>query len=399
MTTTAASRIKVAFTLFGGTGWTGGINYLENLLSAIAENPALALTPVLFCGNDADASIVGRLEAITGTRAVRSRHLNSDRSTAFLRNLRSYVLQRDYVIERLFKEHGIAAVFQHGIWLGRLFSLPTIAWIADFQHHHLPHMFPRWKRLYRTLDYRLLSVSATQVMVSSHDARKDCEAFYPSSRGKVAVLPFVVRRFPLATLPSKEALTAKYDLPARYVYMPNQFWRHKNHLVVIEALGRCMRRGNPPIVVASGSLVDNNNPDHPQAVLQRANDLGLDSHFRYLGHIPYQDVIALMTHSIAMINPSLFEGWSTTVEEAKAIGVRLLLSGIDVHREQAADSGIFFDPMDPDDVARVLAQAWSSGDTSADRAEPWAHEAAHRARRQEFAARFRALVQSCLQAR
>lgn len=36
------------------------------------------------------------------------------------------------------------------------------------------------------------------------------------------------------------------------------------------------------------------------------------------------------------VNPSFYEGWSTTVEEAKSIGVPLLLSDIPVHREHGA---------------------------------------------------------------
>ena len=42
-----------------------------------------------------------------------------------------------------------------------------------------------------------------------------------------------------------------------------------------------------------------------------------------------------MCASVALLNPSHFEGWSTTVEEARALGVPMLLSDLDVHLEQA----------------------------------------------------------------
>ncbi len=42
-----------------------------------------------------------------------------------------------------------------------------------------------------------------------------------------------------------------------------------------------------------------------------------------------------MLCSTALINPSQFEGWSTTVEEAKSLGVKMLLSDLEVHKEQA----------------------------------------------------------------
>ena len=35
-----------------------------------------------------------------------------------------------------------------------------------------------------------------------------------------------------------------------------------------------------------------------------------------------------------MINPSLFEGWSSTVEECKSVGKNMILSDLNVHKEQ-----------------------------------------------------------------
>ena len=44
----------------------------------------------------------------------------------------------------------------------------------------------------------------------------------------------------------------------------------------------------------------------------------------------------------ALINPSRSEGWSTTVEEAKSFGVPMILSDIDVHREQTGGTARYF---------------------------------------------------------
>lgn len=62
--------------------------------------------------------------------------------------------------------------------------------------------------------------------------------------------------------------------------------------------------------------------------------------------------------SVAVINPSLFEGWSTTVEEAKSLGVPLILSDLSIHREQTGGAASFFNPEDPTDIARVLEGEW-----------------------------------------
>src|SRR5690606_26082660 len=59
-------------------------------------------------------------------------------------------------------------------------------------------------------------------------------------------------------------------------------------------------------------------------------------------------------HSVAVINPSLFEGWSSTVEEAKALGKSVILSNIPAHVEQNPHKGIFFDPKNPYELAERM---------------------------------------------
>ena len=52
----------------------------------------------------------------------------------------------------------------------------------------------------------------------------------------------------------------------------------------------------------------------------------------------------LMYYSIAVINPSKSEGWSSTVEQAKSMGKMVLLSNLKVHKEQSPFRQFYFDP-------------------------------------------------------
>jgi hypothetical protein len=61
-----------------------------------------------------------------------------------------------------------------------------------------------------------------------------------------------------------------------------------------------------------------------------------------------------MIHAIAVINPSLFEGWSTSVEESKSRGKAVIHSDIPVHCEQAPARGYFFNPHDPEQLLEHL---------------------------------------------
>ncbi len=86
--------------------------------------------------------------------------------------------------------------------------------------------------------------------------------------------------------------------------------------------------------------------------------------FRVLGKIPFDHLVGLMQHATAFINPSFFEGWSTSVEEAKSMGKQIVLSDIPVHREQAPPGGFFFSPEDPEALVAAMKAASNEYDES-----------------------------------
>jgi glycosyltransferase involved in cell wall biosynthesis len=67
-----------------------------------------------------------------------------------------------------------------------------------------------------------------------------------------------------------------------------------------------------------------------------------------------------MRRACAVIQPSLFEGWSTVIEDARMLGRPLIVSDIPVHREQIETSGTFFEPTNPLSLAHALITMDSS---------------------------------------
>ena len=102
--------------------------------------------------------------------------------------------------------------------------------------------------------------------------------------------------------------------------------------------------------------------------------------------------MALMAGSLAVINPSLFEGWSTTVEEAKSMGKVVLLSDIPVHREQAPLRGRYFQPDRAEDLAILMAEALAGYDQVVDQENMLAAQEAVPARLERFAQEYEEIV-------
>jgi glycosyltransferase involved in cell wall biosynthesis len=224
----------------------------------------------------------------------------------------------------------------------------------------LPDFFSAEEIATRNRMQKRIFDAATIVLLSSFDAQNDLRMCAPEALGKSRVLHFVTGSGAEPGTRPKAALATAYGLDGPYFYLPNQFWIHKNHRIVIDALAILKARGRPALVAATGQTKDYRHPDFFKTLMEHAENAGVTDSFRVLGLVPYEDVPTLMQHCVASINPSLFEGWSTTVEESKAAGKKILLSDIGVHREQAPERGLFFDPDRPETLADLMDEALKS---------------------------------------
>lgn len=386
--------LRVAFSLIGGRRWTGGYNYLLNLVRSVATHASDRVTPVMLFGADVEPAERAPFAALPGVELIDAPAMARGRRQ--LASLRALILGNDPPVRRLIRAHGIDAVFEADHFLGWRCGTPVIAWIPDFQHRSLPQNFPWYRWWRRDLAYRIQARCGRTMMLSSEDARRVCEEHYPASRGRTHVVHFSVPPPDFATTAQRLDVRNAYGLPERFLYMPNQFWRHKNHLVVIEALELLGRRGRSDVVVAaSGKQLDAYAPDHARYVVEQVRRLGLERRFRLLGEIPYDHVGVLLQACVALLNPSSCEGWSTTVEEARAVGTPLLLSDLAVHHEQAGPDAHYFDPGDAEALARALESFVPSPPEVRKSREDHARKASV-LRVRAFGERFAALAEACV---
>ncbi len=344
---------RVGFMLIGGRDWTGGYNYLLNLVRVLAREAADRIEPVLFVGEDTAPEQTAPFSA-AGVGTI-ERDPAFDRSGRTRLLARAVLTGRDAAAEAALKRQGIDVVFEAAAFLGWRSAVPAIAWIPDLQQRFLPHLFRRTAILRRETGFRAQIASGRIVMCSSDDTRHHIEHLYRGARGRVHSVRFAVLPGPAITEAQARAVADRHGLPDRYFFMPNQFWAHKNHRLVLQALQLLAGEGRPVTVMASGRQHDPRDPTHVPRLLADISAAGLQDHFRTPGLLPYEDLPALMQASTALLNPSLFEGWSTTVEEAKSGGVPMLLSDLAVHREQADGAATFFDPHSPRSLADALA--------------------------------------------
>lgn len=344
--------IRVAFTFIGGSNWKGGHNYLLNLFRILNVYQKDRITCVLFLGKDCRETDINPFRSISGVEIVSTHLLNKNRRV--YSRMQSVLLGRDISLARVFDFYRIDIVFEVAQFFGWRLGVPVVAWIPDFQHLALPEMFGFLARWRREIGFRIQISGKRTIMLSSEEARRICEANYPDAKGNNCVIHFAIAPENNFTKTEARKIADTYGLPQIFFYMPNQFWQHKNHLLVVKALAILKQRGVPITVAASGNQKDLRDPEYFACLEGSVKKLNLGKEIRFLGMIPNSHVGALMMASAALLNPSLSEGWSTPVEEAKTLGVPMILSDLTVHKEQMGAKAIYFNRHSAESLADAL---------------------------------------------
>jgi glycosyltransferase involved in cell wall biosynthesis len=355
------SMIRVAFWFDAPVAYSGGLNYIANLLHALSAVNSGDIQPYVFFATDVPYDVIQRFERFA--TIVRTPILQRKTLPWLVHKLTYKVFGSMLWVNALLKRHRID-LLSHA-WSPYLGHRPlkVISWIPDFQYLHLPEMFPGLDVEKESQINRQIALHADAVVVSSEHALGDLLSLLPRAKlPPVEVLRFVSQPFiaPDNVLPSLEQLEVKYGFTGKFFLLPNQFWAHKNHEVVLRALALAKDSGLSMTVLMTGNTKDYRLAGSPyvDGLQTSIRDLGIDAETRILGLIDYNDLLALMRHCVGLINPSRFEGWSSSVEEAKSVGKTILMSNIRVHIEQAPPLGAYFESDDEIGLSHLMRSLW-----------------------------------------
>ncbi|MEH2384211.1 MAG: glycosyltransferase [Nostoc sp.] len=356
--------LRIGLIMQGGHGWIGGTEYIKNLILALSSLPDEERSTfeicLLYYGQSFEPDIQNQLNPyLNGT-------YNLETELGYF----TFINRLKWKVKRVFFKQS-APRLSHFLIKNKLnFIYPYLVpdaenasyqgcpWIYDFQHKYLPHLFTQPDIDERDRGFAKIANSSSRVVLSSKTAAADFKKFFPNSECQTEVLQF------RTSLPSSwyelnsVNLQSKYHLPDRFFIISNQFWQHKNHLIVLEALKILKASSIYPVVVFTGHIYDYRKPDYIDTILQTIHTCGLVNQVYLLGLIPRIDQIQLMRRSLAVIQPSLFEGWSTVVEDARCLGKKMILSDFPVHLEQDPPGSAFFDRHSSQQLADLIAEWW-----------------------------------------
>jgi hypothetical protein len=345
-------EIRVGFLIDVSSSWMGGINYLKNLFISIQKHHNEEIKIFLFVPISFDKKIFGK--DVENLNYIKVNFLTKWTPSWFLWKIFKKIFKSDFLVQIYLYKYKIQ-IFSHSN-LCKLIKAKSINWIPDLQHLFLTNFFSQNEINSRDRNIKNLLINSNIVLFSSYCALNDCiNHFEVKNLNKLKVLQFISNSGPyeVDNIYDSSRILKKYNITGDYFLIPNQFWKHKNHLIVFEAM-RLLKEeeGINVKLVCTGLLYDYRDIQYSELIKNKINELQID--VILLGVIDYQDLIILIKKSISVINPSFFEGWSSTVEECKSLGKNLIISNIEVHKEQSPENCTYFDPNDAKQLSKIL---------------------------------------------
>lgn len=172
---------------------------------------------------------------------------------------------------------------------------------------------------------------------------------YGIERNRFVVMPFAPTPFLDVTHSiDSVAVLKKYRLESAYFFYPAQFWAHKNHIRILQAL-LILREMHSwtPCVVFCGK--DYGNLAHIKKFIKTHQ---LESQVRILGFVPSEDIRGLYENSMAVVMPTYFGPTNLPPLEAWSLGKPLIYSA---HlSEQAGNAALLVDPDNASELADAM---------------------------------------------
>lgn len=346
------AKKRIGLLVLGGYDWVGGLYYVLNLIKSLSHLPEHQKPEIVaFWGNDIARANLKEIVYPYLTLAP----YNKTQLSRMANKALQLTLKQDLRIKQLGKDYNLDCIYPYNYALSSSGSAKLIAWFPDFQHKFLPHLFSSKEIKEREEYLDSIQSKIGHIVFSSEDARSHYEKFYPESQLKLYTLPFV-SNINKDQLLKKEEVCRKYKIESDYFMVANQFWEHKNHLVVLEAVRKLREAGTNILMIFTGKEEDHRNPNYFTKIKTFVEDHVLEKQLKFLGFIDRIDQLSLLNNAKAIVQPSTFEGWGTVVEDAKTLNKQVIASNIPVHHEQLSDNAYFFEPSDSSALASILDQ-------------------------------------------
>jgi glycosyltransferase involved in cell wall biosynthesis len=255
---------------------------------------------------------------------------------------------------------------------------PVIVTIHDTIPERYPaFVFPDWRsRVFWTLKVRLALRRADLIVTVSDASRRELTRQFGIPDSRVRVVPDAAGDgfHPLGDRRADDRLAgrshardvlARYGLDAgvRFLLYVGGISPHKNLAVLVEAYAALLDRSVAEDIrlVIVGDFQKDVFFSGYSAIRDHVDRLGLAKGVVFTGFVPDDELPHLYSAAVALVLPSLAEGFGLPAIEAMACGTPVVASRAGALPEVVGDAGLLFDPMSQEQLTACLARLLADG--------------------------------------
>lgn len=259
-------------------------------------------------------------------------------------------------------------------------GIPRVATVHDLTFHRLPGRYS-WKHRWYYRALARTAARAERIIVPSRAVAADVVRFlgYPPERLRV------IAEAPRAGLsPASHghvsATLAQFGIEQPYLLCVGTAEPGKRAVDVLRALALLRDRGQAVRLVLAGNAGPLTGP-----LRREAARLGVQDLVAFVGYVSNEQLAALYSGAVALVFPSLYEGFGLPPLEAMACGTPVISTHAQAMREVLAEAALFVPLRDPLAIASAaegllrqpsLRAAWSARGTERAARFSWANVAA-----------------------
>lgn len=367
--------MKVYIILNPFLGWRGGIEFLLALISSLkaAQPDKHQLMLVYYVNPKHFFRTLSKSKAASFHPGLAElRNLLSDLPRSHRQELLSIELRLPHPLCFSFPRSSLVGPFPFHHRFLRFFpsGLRLLTYIPDFQHIEIPQNFSRNEIESRNSQFNAVISRSHLIMTHSIHSLGIMNRLFdiPKKTTAFSIGPYwsLTRRNFQKSSEIIDEVRMKYGLDGKYFVCSNQFWKHKNHSVVLEAVKISLNAGMPMKVCFTGEMSDYRGSSHIQQLFDFVETEGIQNYVTFTGFVNKAQQLALIRGATALIQPTLYEGspGGNSVFESLSLGVPVILSSLPVTEELDSPICVKFNPNDPYDLYRVMAGLSSSSTDS-----------------------------------
>jgi glycosyltransferase involved in cell wall biosynthesis len=223
---------------------------------------------------------------------------------------------------------------------------PSVITVHDLIPLRFPRRFSPLTRYYRHYLPFVLQ-QARHIICNSQATARDLVDFFGISVDKITpiLLAHDTNNFrPIALSETNKNYSCRY-----FIYV-GRHDPHKNLARLIEAFAAISNNFEYQLWIVG-------NPDsrYTPKLKAQALELGREKQVKFLNYLPYEQLPILLNQAIALVFPSLWEGFGLPVLEAMACGTPVITSNLASLPEVAGEATLLVDPENTAEITAAMA--------------------------------------------